>query len=209
MVPKRATVWNNLQRPALHHGCTSWMQPQPPLPTQALSPAAGKATPWPSWKTTLFLPPQWNIPVNGLFNYFQTDMHAQCFITLAILPWKQRLHFASNASCQSSMLTPFSRVKSAKWQHSLCSKKRANQIELKYVHFKQHQCAVNSFIGMKLEQHFQRLNKRRAHLHVWNITVCDFKQILQVMRNLYTSLFGKYNFFPIVDTQGQERSEKK
>lgn len=110
---------------------------------------------WPSWKTTLFLPSQWNIPVNGLFNYFQTDMPTQYSITLAISLWKQRWYFASNTSCQSSTLIPFSGVKSAKWRHSLCSKKRTKQIELKCVRFRNHQCAVNSFIGMKPEWHFQ------------------------------------------------------
>lgn len=129
------------------------------------SPAAGKATTDCLGKTTLFFPPQWNTPINGLFNYFQTDMPAQNFITLAISPWKQRLYFPSSTSCQSSTLTPFLGVKSVKWRHSLRSKKRTNQIELKCVHFKNHQWAVNSFIGMKLERHFQSW-KSAEHIYM-------------------------------------------
>lgn len=180
MVPKRAShsvKWSPKACPA------AWMHlmdaAQPPAPATITNtgtqPCCREGYHWPSWKTTLFLPPQWNIPVNGLFNYFQTDMPVQYFITLAISPWKQRLHFTSNASWQSSRLTPFSGEKSTKCRHSLCTRKRTNQIELKYVHFKHQQCTVNSFIGMKLEWHFQRLNKHWAHLHVWNVTICDFK----------------------------------
>lgn len=134
------------------HGCTPVTSSDIIPNTQ---PCCREGYHWPSWKTTLFFPPQWNTPVNSLFNYFQTDMPAQYFITLAISPWKQRLYFVSSTSCQSSTWTLFSGVKSAKWRHSLHSKRRTNQTELKCVNFKNQQCTVNSFIGMKLEWHFQ------------------------------------------------------
>lgn len=187
------------------------MQPRTPTPATisntGTQPCCREGYQLPSWKTTLFLPSQWNTPVNGLFNYFQTDMPAQYFITLVISLWKQRLYFASNTSCQKSTLTPFSGVKSVKWRHSLCSKKRTNQTELNCVHFKNHQCAV--LIGMKLEWRFQSwIRAEQIYMSEVQPYVTSNK-LCWSWQKLHISLFRKYDltFLPIVATGGQEGSE--